>query len=394
MNAKKESEKIFDKVVDFRRHIHANPELSFKEHDTQAYIAQRLNDEKIPFVKIADTGILARIEGNNPQSRATVLRADIDALPIHEATALPFKSTHDGVMHACGHDMHAATLFGALSILNSHRDEIEGTLFGLFQPAEELNPGGASLVLKEKPFAAFKEVRCIASHIDPELPTGVFGLREGKYMASSDELRFTVHGTGGHGAMRKNIKDPIIAAAEYILALHTLPSRAIDKSVPTVLSIGRVIADGATNVIPDTVYMEGTLRVFDETWRKDAKEFIIRSAKDISLDNDVNIEVNISAGYPSVVNNSVLTNHAEELLAQTFGSNAVRHLDLRPTADDFGSFTQIYPSLLFRVGTGGNALLSAECAESAGKLHTRTLRPNENALKYSVAAFVLLATNI
>lgn len=386
---------ILPRIIDIRRHIHANPELSFKEHQTAGFIASCLNEEHITFRKTANTGILASIEGHNPKSRTVMLRADIDALPICETTDVEFKSQNEGVMHACGHDIHTATLLGALMILNGLRDKFEGTILGLFQPGEELNPGGASLVLAENPLDGMNNITCISSHIDPELPTGSFGLRVGKYMASSDELRFTVHGTGGHGALRANIKDPVMAAADLILRLHTIPDSAPDKTVPTVLSIGRVTANGATNIIPDDVFLEGTLRVFDEAWREQAHNIIDTICRQVGAKYGVTVTPDISKGYPSVINDASVVDKALTIIEKDFGKGAITMLPVRPTADDFGSFTQRYPSMLIRIGTAAKALDPSECATaSAGKLHTPTLCPNERALRYSVAAFVDFALNI
>ena len=386
------SEHIFDEVAEFRRHLHAHPELSFKETATAKYISQRLTAEGIEHRAIAGTGILAKIEGCGSLRNAVVLRADIDALPVTECTGAAFSSRHDGVMHACGHDMHAAALFGALKILNSMRSEIEGTVFGVFQPGEECNPGGATLVLAENPFDGYDIKAFIGQHIEPQLPTGVFGFRAGKYMASSDELRFTVCGVGGHGAMRKNIKDPVLTAAEIISALHSIPASAPDKNAATVLSIGRVTADGATNIIPDKVYMEGTMRVFDERWRAQVKTRINEICSEISARHGTSTIVNIGTGYPCVVNDPTLTVQAAELARQMFSERAVCMLDLRPTAEDFGFYTQRYPALFYRLGAGENALDTRCCSPTpAGKLHTARLLPNENALRYGCAFMAALA---
>ena len=250
--------------IQFRRHLHMHPELSFREHDTAAFISARLSELGIEHRPIAGTGVLAKIEGRgkaDPKRRAVVLRADIDALPIDERNDADWSSRNQGVMHACGHDMHAAVLFGVLQQLAAEPD-FRGTIFGLFQPGEECNPGGASLVLAENPFEGYDVRAVVGEHVEPQLEVGTLGFRAGKYMAASDELRFTVHGTGGHGAMRPQLKDPVAAAAEFVTRLVAL------NHEECVLSIGRVEAGGATNIVPDQVYLEGTLRTFDE--RNDA----------------------------------------------------------------------------------------------------------------------------
>ena len=249
--------------VEFRRRLHAHPELSFKEHDTAAFIEQQLDELGIEHRRIASTGVVARIKGRKtPEGdrRAAVLRADIDALPVTERNDCEWRSQNEGVMHACGHDMHAAVLFGVLKTF-AEAPDFRGTLFGLFQPGEECNPGGASLVLAEKPFEGYDVRAVVGEHVEPQLEVGTLGFRAGKYMAASDELRFRVRGTGGHGAMRKQLKDPVAAGAELLTRLIAL------NGEECVLSIGRVEAGGATNIVPDEIYMEGTLRTFDERER-------------------------------------------------------------------------------------------------------------------------------
>lgn len=376
-------------AVEYRRHIHKHPELSFKEEATGRYVAKILEANGIGFKKIAGTGILARIEGHGDLKNAVVLRADMDALPVHEATGREFASCNEGVMHACGHDMHTAALLAALTVINKHRDGIEGTLFGLFQPGEEINPGGASLVLKEKPFEGYNVRAVVGEHVDPDLPTGVFGFREGKYMASSDEVRITVKGEGGHAAMPHKLKDPVVAAAAIVTSLQQVVSRDANPDLPTVLSIGRIIADGSTNVIPDSVFMAGTFRTFDEEWRAEAKKHIRRIAESTADACGVEASVDISTGFPSVVNDTALTSKASGLIAATFGQDAVVKLALRPTAEDFGFYTQLYPSLFYRFGVGGRP-----GGQSVGRLHTAQFDPDEKALEYAVAGLLTLAFGI
>ena len=385
-----EAEQLAGSTREHRRRIHACPELSFEERATADYVISVLEAEGIACRRIAGTGVLARIEGRGELRRAVVLRADMDALPIEERSDLPFASQNRGVMHACGHDMHTAALLGALTLLNRRRTELQGTLFGLFQPGEEVCPGGASMVLKEHPFEGYDVIAMIGEHVDPDLPTGVFGFRAGKYMASSDELRITVMGEGGHGAMPDRLHDPVVAAAAVITALQQVVSRNADSRMPTVLSIGRVVADGATNVIPDRVLMEGTLRTFDETWRAEAKRRVHEIAEHTAAAYGTTAEVAVSDGYPCVVNDPRLTDCAERLIASMFGSEHTVRLELRPTAEDFGYYTQVYPSLFYRLGVGG----SDPVAKPVGKLHTATFAPDEEALSYAVAALSSLSLQL
>lgn len=383
------AERAAGKAIEYRRHLHRNPELSFKETETSKYVARILSENGISYTHIAGTGLLAKIEGHGDLKSAIVLRADLDALAIEEATGCEFASCNPGVMHACGHDMHTASLLSALSVINRHRENISGTLFGLFQPGEEINPGGASLVLKEKPFDGYDVRAVIGQHVDPDLPTGVFGFREGKYMASSDELHIKVLGEGGHAAMPQKLKDPVVAAAAMITALQQVVSRNDDPVLPTVLSIGRVIAQGSTNVIPDTVEMAGTFRTFDEAWRIQAKERIEEILRATASAYGVGVDVNIDTGYPCVVNNEGLTRTAAGLTGAMFGEGSVVNLELRPTAEDFGFYTQVYPSLFYRFGVGGTQVTG-----DVGKLHTSQFDPDEEALYYAVAGLLNLAFNI
>lgn len=383
-------------VMMWRRNLHQHPELSFEEHRTAKVIAEALHREGIEYRKVAGTGILARIEGtvdaSGREREAVVLRADTDALPITEASGAEFTSVNKGVMHACGHDMHTAMLLGALKILNRHRNQFHGTVFGLFQPGEELNPGGASVVMEENPFEGYDITAFVGQHVEPALKTGMFGFRAGKYMASSDELRFWVRGAGGHAALRERIKDPVRASAELIRMLYDIPSFNPSPSLPTIVSIGKVAADGATNVVPDETYMEGTMRVFDEEWRRRIKEMIREAAQQVDNVFGVETQVDISDGYPCVYNDRELTRRVEEATTALFGADSVVQLGLRPTAEDFGFYTLRYPSVYYRLGVGGDGEFFD--SHAAGRIHTSTFRPDEKALGYGVVQFINIVFNL
>ncbi len=347
--------------IEFRRHLHAHPELSFAEHVTASFIEDCLKAEGIACRRIADTGVLAEICGRTTGGRTVVLRADIDALPINEATGLEFASHNDGVMHACGHDMHAAVLFGVLQELNRSRD-FDGTILGLFQPAEECNPGGASKVLAENPFEGYDIVAVIGEHVDSGLEVGEIGFCAGRFMASNDELRFRVHGRGGHAAQRDKIDDTVTAAAHIVAMLNAV------NDGQTVLSIGRIVADGATNVIPDEVYMEGTLRTFDESVRRTTWRVIEGIAASIDAKFGTRTETDIDRGYPCVVNDEGLTAFARKIAEEKY-----RTVELPPrtTSEDFGWYCTEYPSLFYRLGVGA----------AAGRSHTPTFEPDERAIE-------------
>ncbi len=361
--------------IDLRRHLHRYPELSFEEHATSAYISRALSAQGIEHQPIAKTGILAKIEGRGDLRKAVVLRADIDALPVQEQTGLEYASLNDGVMHACGHDIHAAALYGALVQLQLNRN-FDGTIFGLFQPGEERNPGGASLVLAEDPFADYDVVAVVGQHVEGTFEVGRLGFRSGKYMASSDEIRFTIHGIGGHGAMRHKIKDPVAAAAAMLTELISLNKEDL------VLSIGKVVADGATNVIPESVYLEGTMRTFDEAERKATKEQIQKIADAIEQRHEgIKVDVDISHGFPCVVNDDRLTEMAKEEARKDY---RVEELALRTTSEDFGFYTTRYPSLFYRLGAGPDV----------GSPHTSQFCPNEGAITVGIDFMCRMALKI
>ena len=360
--------------IEFRRYIHRHPELSFEEYQTAQFIETALAAEGISCRRVAGTGVLATIEGRGEKKRAVVLRADIDALPITEATDLDYSSENEGVMHACGHDMHAAVLFGALQRLSRERN-FEGTIFGLFQPGEECTPGGASKVLAEQPFEGYDVVAVIGNHTDSTLEVGQIGVCEGPFMASNDELRFYVRGRGGHGAMRDKIDDTVAAAANIVTRVNCLNDSDL------VLSIGKVVADGATNIIPDTVYMEGTMRTFDQRLRESIWAEVEAVAVDVDRHFGTTTEVVIGHGYPSVINDGVLTDVVRGLAAEKY--EAVE-LSRRYTAEDFGFYTTLYPSVFYRLGVGA----------AAGRSHTSTFAPSEDAIEVGVDFMATLAVRL
>ena len=362
-------------AIEFRRELHRHPELSFAEVQTAQYIEKCLSEAGISHSRIAETGVLAKIEGKGDLSKAVVLRADIDALPIEEQTDLEYASENKGVMHACGHDIHAAVLYGVLLRLAEKRD-FEGTIFGLFQPGEECNPGGASKVLQEEPFANYNVVAVVGEHTDSGLEVGELGFCKGEFMAANDELRFWVRGKGGHGAMREQITDAVVAAAQLTLTLNAI------NDENTVLSIGKVVADGATNVIPDEVYLEGTLRTFDAENRWATKCYIHDAL--IILDNHygTTTEMDINEGYPAVVSNNELVEKA--LTTATANGLTTKILDKRYTSEDFGFYCERYPSLFYRLGVG----------TSAGRSHTSTFAPSEEAIAVGIGFMEELARRL
>lgn len=379
MNYLELAKEILPQIIEWRRYIHQNAEISFEEHGTSAFISDILTKNGIEHRAVAGTGILAILEGENP-SEPLILRADMDALPIVEKADVPF-ACKTGMMHACGHDMHSASLLGALVILKKHG--YKGTIWGLFQPGEEMHPGGASIVLGEGIFDNVTPRAFVGQHVSPELAVGTFGFRAGTFMASTDEVHITMHGKGGHGAMPHLGSDAVVASAAMIMAMQTIISRNNNALTPAVLSFGRVIADGATNIIPNEVYMEGTLRTMSEEFRATAKRRINEVAHGTAAAYGVTAEVEVKDGYPSVFNNEPLTNRAIKIGRDTFGDTAVIDIPMRMTAEDFGFYAARYPALFYRLGVGESA-----------PLHNSLFCPDERALAYGAAMMVTLANEL
>jgi amidohydrolase len=379
------AEKHFDQLVAFRRHLHQHPELSFKEFQTTAFIQDALSKAGIGFqAGVAGTGILAEIEGVNA-GRTVALRGDMDALPIQEENTCDYRSVNQGVMHACGHDVHSTCLYGAAIIIQSLRNRINGKVQLVFQPGEEKLPGGAKLMLEAGLFKEKKPDALFALHVLPSMPSGKLGFRPGLYMASADELYFTVKGKGGHAAMPHQVNDPVVAAAQFITALQTIASRLAPPGIPTVLSIGKVVAQGATNVIPEKVELEGTFRTMDEAWRAKAHEHIHKIAKNCGEMCGVSIDVRIEKGYPVLVNHPEITEKASRIAADLLGDTNVQQLEMRMTSEDFAWFAQEVPACFFRLGTAGAD------GEFTSGLHTATFDIDERALVTGTAAMAAMA---
>ena len=345
------AKEIHTEVIDYRRHFHAHPELSMQEFETAKFIAARLKELGIPFRSgIAKTGIVATIEGKNPGKDLIALRADMDALPIKEIGDVPYKSGNEGVMHACGHDVHMASLLGAAYILNRLKDKWEGSIRLIFQPSEEAYPGGASLMIKEGVLENPKPRVIFGQHVFPNLDAGVVGFRPGPSMASTDEIYITVKGKSGHGATPELNIDPVVAAANVLVALQQVVSRNAPPSVPTVLSFGRFIADGKMNIIPNQATLDGTLRTYDEHWRTQAHEIIRRIAVKTAEAHGATCDVRIERGYPSLLNDSDVTGRAMKHAAELLGQEKVKEIEPRMTAEDFAYYSRIVPACFYRLG--------------------------------------------
>jgi len=376
---------IHPNVVRIRRHLHAHPELSFQESETSTYIKERLTEIGIPWSPIATTGIVAMLEGKLQSENVIALRADIDALPILEKNTVDYVSQNNGVMHACGHDFHTASLLGTAQILQSMRDTFGGRIKFLFQPGEEVLPGGASIMIKEGVLQNPTPAAIIGQHAMPRIDAGKIGIRAGKHMASMDAVIVRVIGKGGHGAEpHKNI-DPVVIAAQIIIALQQVVSRIAQPGEPTVLSFGRVIADGAVNVIPDEVNMEGTFRAMNETWRDKAHARMKNMAEGIAASMGAACEFTIIRGYPFLVNERKLTQQVTQYAVEYLGEKNVLEEDIWMAAEDFAYYSQAADSCFYLCGVGNSS------KGITSSLHTATFNIDESALNTSSGLMAYLA---
>ncbi len=357
---------LLPKLIEIRRKIHENPELSFQEHETAALVEDYLqNTLGLQTQRLANTGVVARIEGKNPNSKTVGLRADMDALPIVEVNdGRPYRSKKEGVMHACGHDAHTTSLLGAATLLQEMRNEFEGSVKLVFQPGEEKLPGGASLMIKDGVLSEIDVM--IGQHVMPAIYTGKVGFRPGLYMASTDEIYVTIHGKGGHGAMPHLTVDPIAIAANLIVSLQQIVSRNANPTLPSVLTFGKIIGNGATNVIPSQVVLEGTFRTLDESWRSTAHEKMLSMAKGIVEGMGGTVDFNIVRGYPFLKNNESLTERCIQSAQDYMGNENVEPLGIWMAAEDFSYYSQEVPSCFYRLGTKSDAKNTGISVHNAG----------------------------
>lgn len=377
-----------EEVISNRRHLHANPELSYAEFKTAAFVEEKLRSLGITKIeKKATTGWSALIEGKNPDKKVVALRADMDALPIIEANDVPYKSKNDGVMHACGHDAHTASLLGAAKILHEVKDDFEGTIKLIFQPGEEVVPGGASLMIKDKVLENPKPAGIIGQHVMPFIDAGKVGFRKGIYMASADEIYVTVKGKGGHGAMPETLIDPVLIASHMIVALQQVVSRAASPKIPSVLSFGRIEALGATNVIPNEVKIQGTFRTLNEEWRAKAHQKMLQIAHGIVEGMGGELDFEIRKGYPFLQNDPELTGRSQKAAEEYLGKENVLDLDIWMAAEDFAYYSQEINGCFYRLGTRN------EAKGITSGVHTPTFDIEEDALEIGAGLMAWLAVS-
>lgn len=381
------SNEILNEVISFRRHLHRFPELSFHEEKTSRYVAGKLNDWGISFEEnIGGYGVVGLITGEGERGKTIALRADMDALPIQEENPVDYASSHPGVMHACGHDVHTSSLLGTAYVLSNLRKHFGGQIKLIFQPAEEQLPGGASLMIKDGVLQNPAPDVILGQHVHPPLEAGKVGFRPGKYMASSDELFLTVKGKGGHGAMPHKSVDTTLVAAHIIVAMQQIISRRSDPTIPSVLTLGKIYSDGgSTNIIPDTVHIEGTFRAMDEEWRYRAHELIRETAIHTARAYGAKVEVEIKVGYPFLYNDPDTTGRMRSLAIEYLGEDRVVDLPIRMTAEDFAYYSHELDACFYRLG------VSDFSSSISRQLHTSTFDVDERCFQTSIGLMAFLA---
>ncbi len=382
------AKKYADEFIAVRHHLHANPELSYKEFETSKFIQQKLGEFNIPFEIKATTGVIGLIKGKNADKRVVALRADMDALPITEENNVDYKSTNPGIMHACGHDVHTTCLLGAAKILNETKDSWEGTVKLIFQPGEEKNPGGASILIKEGVLENPAPQNIFALHVHPGLETGKLSFRGGMVMASADEIYISIKGKGGHAAAPHLTADTLLIASHLVIGLQQIVSRNNNPFNPSVLSITSIQGGNTTNVIPSEVKLMGTFRAMNEEWRFKAHELIKKQATELVESMGASIDIKIDVGYPFVLNDETLSAKARIKGEQYLGKENVEETELRMGAEDFGYYSHKIPGCFFRLGAGNKAK-----GINSG-VHTPTFNIDENAIEIGMGMMALLgATN-
>lgn len=374
--------------IEVRHHLHANPELSYQEFETSAFIQTKLTEFGIPFQVMAGTGVVGLIQGFNPDKKIIALRADMDALPITEANDVPYKSKYTGIMHACGHDVHTTCLLGAAKILNELKNDWEGTIKLIFQPGEERNPGGASILIKEGVLENPRPEGIFGLHVHPHLPAGKLSFRSGQVMASADEIYITIKGRGGHAAAPHLTVDTVLIASHLVVALQQVISRNNDPFSPSVLSICSIQGGHTTNVIPSEVKMLGTFRALNEEWRYKAHSLIKKIATELVEGMGAEIDILIDIGYPSVYNNEALTTVAKKQATEFMGTENIEVTEMRMGAEDFGYYSQVIPGCFYRLGVG-----NVSKGIQSG-VHTPTFNIDESAIETGIGMMAWLGASV
>ncbi|MBK7376420.1 MAG: amidohydrolase [Chitinophagaceae bacterium] len=377
-----------NEFISIRHHLHANPELSYKEFETSAFVQQKLSEWGIPFEVKATTGVVGLVKGKNPGKRVVALRADMDALPISEENDVDYRSKNAGVMHACGHDVHTTCLLGAAKILHELKDAWEGTVKLIFQPGEEKNPGGASLLIGEGVLEDPKPEKIFALHVHPGLEVGKLSFRNGMVMASADELYISIKSKGGHAAAPQFTADTILIASHLVVSLQQIVSRNNSPFNPSVLSITSFQGGHTTNVIPSEVKLMGTFRAMNEEWRFKAHELIKKQTIELVTAMGAEADIHIDIGYPFVLNDEALGNAARKKAEEYMGAANVEETELRMGAEDFAYYSHKIPSCFFRLGAGNKA------KGITSGVHTPTFNIDERAIETGMGMMAWLGADI
>lgn len=346
-------DEILPGVIADRRHLHENPELAFEEIETAKFVAERLEQLGLEDLRtgVGGTGVTALIKGGKGEGKVIMLRADMDALPILEENDVDYKSKVDGKMHACGHDAHTAMLLGVARVLMDRRDEFAGTVKVLFQPAEEVPPGGAIEMIKDGALENPRVDACIGLHVAADIPAGKIGVRSGPGSAGSDRFRAVIQGKGGHAARPQSTIDPVVIASQAVLALQALVSRETDPMEAAVISTTALLAGHAFNVIPDTAELRGTVRTLSPEVRDHLAKRVPEVIEGISKAMGAEAEVEFTLGYPGIVNDPEISRIVEEAATETLGEDAVIENELSMGGEDFSYFSLERPGCFFRAGT-------------------------------------------
>jgi hippurate hydrolase len=385
----KELAKLYsEEFIEIRRHLHKHPELSYKEFETSKFVQGKLAGWGIDFEVMATTGVIGVLKGKNPEKKVVALRADMDALPITEHNQIDYKSQNEGVMHACGHDVHTSCLLGAAKILNELKKDWEGTIKLIFQPGEEKNPGGASLLIKEGVLENPKPESIFGLHVHPGLEVGKLSFRGGMVMASADEIYITVKGKGGHAAAPHLTTDTILAASQLVVNLQQLLSRMNDPFNPSVLSVTSFQGGNTTNVIPSEVKLMGTFRAMNEAWRFKAHDLIKNICIETGKISGADIDVKIDVGYPFVLNNIELTETAKRKAEELVGTGNVEETEMRMGAEDFAFYSHIIPACFFRLGVGNIK------ENITSGVHTPTFNIDESAIENGIGIMAWLGVSM
>lgn len=383
---KKGISELGNEIINCRHHLHQNPELSFKEFKTSEYIKSKLRENNIEYDEsLSETSVIAKIQVRNNNEWIAV-RADIDALSIVEEFESDFKSQNEGVMHACGHDAHTAILLGLAFFLKKNIHLLKENILLIFQAGEEKNPGGAKILIDNGLLSKYKINKIIAQHVDPDIESGAFSFGEGNLMASCDELYIDFSGIGGHAAIPEKHSETVLAASKFICEAKLLEKHLNEKD-PIIIAFGKIIANGAVNIIPSNVRIEGTIRTYDSSIRTLLKNTLKENARIIAEENKCKCDFVISEGYPNLHNDSKLYKEIMEFVKYFLPEEKILESKKRMSSEDFAWYSQEIPAALYRFGIKGNGYGNYP-------LHNSKFNIDEKALLYACELMAFLTVSL